>query len=100
MVQLSRLTARLALAAAAIVLLGGSPRMPANTASAGVIAITSGVQVIGERGTDGIERVVQVLTTGVGLSLPANTRVHVYITREAFRRGLVQDAAMGEEGAD
>ena len=26
--------------------------------------------------------------------------MHVYATREAFRRGLVQDAAMGEEGAD
>jgi len=74
--------------------------MAADTASAGVIAITTGVQVIGERGADDIERVVQVLTTGIGLSLPANTRVHIYTTREAFRRGLVQDAALGEEGAD
>jgi hypothetical protein len=99
-VQLSRLTARLALAAAAIVVLGGSPCMPANSASAGVIAITTGVQIIGQRGTDGIERVVQVLTTSIGLSLPADTRVHVYTTRETFRRGLVQDAALGEAGAD
>jgi hypothetical protein len=74
--------------------------MPASTASAGVARTTGGVEVTGERGADGIERVVEVLTTGVGLSLPANTRVHVYTTREAFRRGLVQDAAMGEEGAD
>src|SRR5207249_5140278 len=36
----------------------------------------------------------------LGLPLPAGTRVHVYTTREAFRRGLVQDAAMGEEGAN
>src|SRR5206468_486215 len=61
---------------------------------------TAGVQVIGGPRTGGIERVVDVLTHDLGLPLPAGTRVHVYTTREAFRRGLVQDAAMGEEGAN
>jgi len=78
----------------------GAARMPSSPASAGVPGTTRGVEIVGDRGTDVIARVVDVLTTGVGLQLPANTRVHVYSTREAFRRGLVQDAAMGEEGAN
>lgn len=74
--------------------------MPSSPASAGVPGTTRGVEIVGDRGADVIARIVDVLTTGVGLQLPANTRVHVYSTREAFRRGLVQDAAMGEDGAD
>src|SRR5207237_5945970 len=61
---------------------------------------TTDVEVVGESRTDGVDRVVEVLTRDLGLPLPAGTRVHVYTTREAFRRGLVKDAKMGEEGAD
>ncbi len=101
MVQLSRLGPPLALAAATLLLLGGgAARVASSTAAAGVAGTTAGVQVIGGPRTGGIERVVDVLTHDLGLPLPAGTRVHVYTTREAFRRGLVQDAAMGEEGAN
>jgi len=71
-----------------------------STAAAGVAGTTAGVQVIGGPRTEDIERVVDMLTQDLGLPLPTGTRVHVYTTREAFRRGLVKDAAMGEEGAD
>src|SRR5262249_37972946 len=73
---------------------------PAAPRSRGLTALATGVRGIGQRGADDTERVVKGPTTGIGLSLPANTRVHIYTTREAFRRGLVQDAALGEEGAD
>jgi len=71
-----------------------------STAAAGVAGTTAGVRVIGGPRTEDIERIVDVLTEDLGLPLPAGTRIHVYTTREAFRRGLVKDAAMGEEGAD
>lgn len=100
MVQLRLLGRRLPFVAVIALLLLSAPPMPSRTVSAGVRGNTSGVEVVGERGTDDIARVVEVLTTSIGLPLPADTRVHVYTTREAFRRGLVQDAAMGEDGAD
>src|SRR5439155_2175182 len=98
MVQLSRLGPPLALAAATLLLLGGgAARVASSTAAAGVAGTTAGVQVIGGPRTGGIERVVDVLTHDLGLPLPAGTRVHVYTTRDAFRRGLVQDPTMGGE---
>ena len=101
MVQLSRLGPGLALAAVTVLLLGGgTARVGPSTAAAGVAGTTAGVQVIGGPRTEDIERVVDILTQDLGLPLPPGTRVHVYTTREAFRRGLVKDAAMGEEGAD
>ena len=100
MVQLTRLVARLPLLFAILVLAGGATRVVPSTAAAGVTAITTGVEIIGEARTGGIQRVVEVLTRDLGLPLPAGTRVHVYTTRETFRRGLVKDAAMGEDGAD
>ena len=101
MVQLSRLGPALALAAVTVLLLGGgTARVAPSTAAAGVAGTTAGVQVIGGPRTEDIERIVDILTQDLGLPLPAGTRVHVYTTREAFRRGLVKDAAMGEEGAD
>jgi hypothetical protein len=99
-VQLRPLGRRLPFAAVIVLLLFSRAPMASTMASAGVPSTASGVEVVGERGTDEIARVVDVLTTSIGLPLPANTRVHVYTTREAFRRGLVQDAAMGEDGAD
>jgi hypothetical protein len=101
MVQLSRPGPRLALVAATLLLLGGgTARVASRTASAGVAGTTAGVEILGGPRTGGIDRVVGVLTKGLGLPLPAGTRVHVYATREAFRRGLVRDAAMGEDGAN
>lgn len=101
MVQLSRLGPRVVLAAAVLLLLGGGATpVLVSAASAGVAGTMTGVEIVGGPRTGGIERVVDVLTQSLGLPLPAGTRVHVYATREAFRRGLVQDAAMGEEGAD
>jgi hypothetical protein len=101
MVQLSRLGPGLALAAVGLLLLGGgTARVAPRTAAAGVAGAAAGVQVLGGPRTDGIERILDILTQDLGLPLPAGTRVHIYTTREAFRRGLVKDAAMGEEGAD
>jgi hypothetical protein len=93
-VQLSR---RLA-AAALFLVLAGSGRVPV-TGAAGVVD-GSGVQVVGGPRTAPIERVVDILTKELGLPMPRGTRVHVYATREAFRRGLVEDAKLGEAGAD
>ena len=95
MVQLSR---RLA-AAALLLVLAGSGRVPITGAAAGV-GDAAGVQVVGGPRTASIERIVEVLTNELGLPLPRGTRVHVYATREAFRRGLVEDARLGEAGAD
>src|SRR5262249_55615508 len=88
-VQLIFARCRAALLAAMAVLVCG------HIASAGVPSTTKGVEIVGERGTDVIGPVVDVLTKRLGLPLPANTRVHVYSTRETFRRGLVEDARMG-----
>jgi hypothetical protein len=99
-VQLSR-SLRLALVAAALLTWGGgSARVVAETAAAGVTEVAPGVEVVGGPRTPGIDRVVGVVTRDLGLALPAGTRVHVYASREAFRQGLVRDAAMGEAGAD
>jgi hypothetical protein len=84
----------------AALMLGGGAHEAASTAAAGVSGTTSAVEVLGPSRGDGIERVVDVLAHDLGLSLPAGTRVHVYTTREAFRRGLVRDAALAENGAD
>ena len=100
MVQLSRLRSRSALVAAVALLLGAGTAPVVSSPAAGVAGTTAGVEIVGGPRTGGIDRVVEVLTRDIGLPLPAGTRVHVYTTREAFRRGLVKDAAMGEEGAD
>ena len=101
MVQLNPVCSRSAFLAAVVLLLGaGTVRVPPTLASAGVAGTTTGVEIVGGPRTGGIERVVEVLTRDIGLSLPAGTRVHVYATREGFRRGLVKDAAMAENGAD
>jgi hypothetical protein len=83
----------------AALLLGGGAHEAVSTAAAGVGGTAGTVQILGPTRGDGIERVIDVLTE-IGLRLPAGTRVHVYTTREAFRRGLVRDAALGENGAD
>ena len=100
MVQLRFPRCPIPLLAVLALLVCGSARMPSSIASAGVPASAGRVEVVGERGAREIRHIVDVLTTDLGLPLPASTRVHVYSTREAFRRGLVQDAALGEDGAD
>src|SRR5438045_3409783 len=100
MVQLSPRVRRLAIIAAVLLLLGGAGRLDPTTAAAGVASPVADVAVIGDARSDSIERVVQVLTHDLALPLPAGMRVHVYTTREAFRRGLVKDAKMAEDGAD
>jgi hypothetical protein len=104
MVQLNRSGlhrggARVAVVVAAL-LLGGGAHEAVSAAAAGVGGTTGTVQILGPTRGDGIERVIDVLTHQIGLTLPAGTRVHVYTTRETFRRGLVRDAALGENGAD
>jgi hypothetical protein len=84
----------------AALVLGGAAHEAASTAAAGVAGTMNAVQILGPARGDSIERVVDVLTQDLGLSLPGGTRVHVYTTREGFRRGLVRDAALGENGAD
>jgi len=89
---------RPALVAAIILVLGGSvPVLP--TTAAAETDPASGVEVIGAARTGGIERVVEILTRDLGLPLPRATRVHVYTTPQAFRRGLVKDGAIREEAA-
>jgi hypothetical protein len=100
MVQLSRLARDLTLLAGMLVLIAGGTRVLPGTAAADVTGSTAAVEIIGETRTGGIQRVVDVLTRDLGLPLPPGTRVHVYTTRETFRRGLVKDAAMGDDGAD
>ena len=101
MVQLNPVCSRSAfLAAVVLLLVAGAAPVASGAASAGVAGTTTSVEIVGGPRTGGIERVVEVLPRDIGLPLPAGTRVHVYTTREAFRRGLVKDAAMGEEGAD
>ncbi len=93
---------RLALVAAGLLLLaGGTARVAPETAAAGVGAAAPGVEILGSGArAEAVDRVVAVVTRDLGLPLPAATRVHVYDTREAFRRGLVRDAALGDAGAD
>lgn len=86
-----------ALAAAALLLLGATTARAGGETAAGA---APAVRIVGDARTTGIDRVVAVVTGDLGLTLPAGTRVHVYATREAFRRGLVHDAAMQEADAD
>ena len=89
-----------ALLGAVLLLVGGAGRLDSTTAAAGVASAGADVQVIGAVANDSVDRVVDVLTHELGLPLPAGTRVHVYTTRATFRRGLVKDAKMAEDGAD
>src|SRR5258708_31719238 len=95
MVQLSRLGPGLALAAVTLLLLaGGTARVAPSTAAAGVAGTTAGVQVIGGPRTAGIERVVDILTQGLGPPLPTGPPVPLFTPRPAFRPGLGQAPPM------
>ncbi|HEV8471808.1 MAG TPA: hypothetical protein VGR82_03435 [Methylomirabilota bacterium] len=58
------------------------------------------IDIIGAPRTEAIDAIASILTRDLGLSLPARTRVHVYTSREAFRRGIVTDGDLAEDGAD
>jgi len=113
-VQLNPRATTLIVFAVALLLLGGAGRFDAETVAAGVataedkvgtaagavVTSSAGIEVVGAARTESIDRVATILTRDLGLPLPAGTRVHVYPTPAAFRRGLVKDAKMREDGAD
>ena len=57
------------------------------------------VEVIGGPRPEALDRVIGVLQD-IGLPLPANTRVYIYSSRQAFRKGIVEDAHLSPDGAD
>jgi hypothetical protein len=57
------------------------------------------VEVIGGPRPAALDRVIDVLQD-IGLPLPANTRVYIYSSRQAFRKGIVEDAHLSPDGAD
>ena len=71
----------------------GAARAAARTTS------TPGVvEVIGGTRPESLDRLITVLQE-LGLPLPS-TRVYVYASRQAFRRGIVEDANLSPDGAD
>lgn len=80
----------------------------------GILAVTAGgvgavtaaptgappvVDVIGGARPEALDRLIGVLQE-LGLPMPANTRVYIYASRQAFRRGIVEDAGLSPDGAD
>lgn len=77
-----------------------------------ILAVTSGgvahavdrgtaptVEVIGGPRPEALDRVLDVLHE-LKLPLPSTTRVYIYSSRQAFRRGIVDDAHLSPDGAD
>lgn len=60
---------------------------------------TAGVEVIGGPRPAALDGVIGVLRD-LGLPLPPSTRVYIYSSRQAFRRGIVEDAHLSPDGAD
>ena len=58
-----------------------------------------GVEVIGAERPESLDRVIAVLRE-LKLPLPSTTRVYIYSSRQAFRRGIVDDAHLSPDGAD
>ena len=57
------------------------------------------VEVVGGPRPESLDRLMAVLAE-LGLPLPASTRVYIYSSRQAFRRGIVEDAHLSSDGAD
>lgn len=57
------------------------------------------VEIIGGPKPAALDGVIAVLQD-IGLPLPANTRVYIYSSRQAFRKGIVEDAHLSPDGAD
>jgi len=62
-------------------------------------ASPASVEVVGGPRPESLDRLIGVLAE-LGLPLPATTRVYIYASRQAFRRGIVEDAHLSSEGAD
>jgi len=58
-----------------------------------------GVEVIGGPRPAALDGLLGVLRE-LGLPIPASTRVYIYSSRQAFRRGIVEDANLSPDGAD
>jgi hypothetical protein len=57
------------------------------------------VEVIGSARPELLDRLIDVVQE-LGLPLPSTTRVYIYSSRQAFRRGIVEDAGLSPDGAD
>ena len=68
----------------------------AHAADGGTAA---GVEVIGGARPESLDRVISVLRE-LKLPLPPTTRVYIYSSRQAFRRGIVEDGQLSPDGAD
>lgn len=86
---------RVAALALLCVLLGAA----LDTAAAAAGGPPPTVEVIGAARPEALDRLVAVLTE-LGLRLPSRTRVYIYASRQAFRRGIVEDASLSPDGAD
>jgi hypothetical protein len=94
-VQLIRRAAALVLVLAALSAVPAFAARPSSTHAAAPPV----VEVIGGPRPDSLDRVVSILHE-IGLSLPPTTRVYIYASRQAFRRGIVEDANLSADGAD
>ena len=74
----------------------GAAVVPGAAQSAGTPSV---VEVIGGARPESLDRLIGVLQE-LGLRLPASTRVYIYGSRQAFRRGIVEDAGLSPDGAD
>lgn len=68
-------------------------------AAAPQVGATASVEVIGAVRPPELDRLIGVLKE-LGLPLPASTRVYIYSSRQAFRRGIVEDGNLSPDGAD
>jgi hypothetical protein len=71
----------------------GAGRVPAPPTDA-----AGAVEVIGGTRPEALDRLIGVLQD-LGLPLPS-TKVYIYSSRQAFRRGIVEDANLNPDGAD
>jgi hypothetical protein len=91
MVQLMRRAALLALIVALVGIAGAAQATPPAPPPAVV-------EVIGGPRPESLDRLIAVLQE-LKLPLPA-TRIYIYSSRQAFRRGIVEDANLSPDGAD
>jgi hypothetical protein len=80
-------------------LLGLAAVSPGCVALADAGSTTPVVEVIGAPRPEALDRLVTVLHE-LRLPMPATTRVYIYGSRQAFRRGIVEDAGLSADGAD
>jgi hypothetical protein len=59
----------------------------------------AGIEVIGGERPASLDRLITVLQE-LKLPLPPTTRVYIYSSRQAFRRGIVEDGQLSADGAD